>query len=120
MSYSDLNSYQDRIQELDLDGKEISPTVRGSRHYNVTIDVGADPIRTRCNSGGRYGCELENAIQSYAETVAEQNSTTTRNDQTSSICAGNSLMLITVPLATTTTTDCEHTTISGANTEKIV
>lgn len=36
---------QVRIQELDIDGREVRATVRGSRDYDVSIDVENDRRR---------------------------------------------------------------------------
>jgi len=54
--------HQDRIQELDIDGEEISATVRGSRYYDVTIDVGTDPIRTRCSCPYDYAGDCKHIV----------------------------------------------------------
>jgi len=54
--------HQDRIQEVDIDGEEISATVRGSRYYDVTIDVGTDPIRTRCSCPYDYAGDCKHIV----------------------------------------------------------
>jgi hypothetical protein len=54
--------HQDRIQELDIDGEEISATVRGSRYYDVTIDVGPEPIRTRCSCPYDYAGDCKHIV----------------------------------------------------------
>jgi hypothetical protein len=40
---------QGRIRELDVDGESIRATVRGSRDYDVSIDLKNDGIRTHCS-----------------------------------------------------------------------
>lgn len=54
--------HQGRIQELDIDGDEISATVRGSNYYDVTIDVAADPIRTRCSCPYDYAGDCKHIV----------------------------------------------------------
>lgn len=54
--------HQDRIQELDIDGEEISATVRGSRYYDVSIDVGPDPIRTHCSCPYDYAGDCKHIV----------------------------------------------------------
>ncbi|TKX74598.1 hypothetical protein EXE46_07800 [Halorubrum sp. GN11_10-6_MGM] len=53
---------QDRVQELHIDGGEISATVRGSNYYDVAIDVTTDPIRTRCSCPYDYAGDCKHIV----------------------------------------------------------
>jgi hypothetical protein len=53
---------QDRVQQLEIDGGEISATVRGSNYYDVVIDVATDPIRTRCNCPYDYAGDCKHIV----------------------------------------------------------
>jgi len=53
---------QGRIQELDVDGGEISATIRGSNYYDVAIDVAPDLIRTRCSCPYDYAGDCKHIV----------------------------------------------------------
>ena len=40
---------QGRIQELEVDGGDITASVRGSHDYDVSVDIDENAIRTACN-----------------------------------------------------------------------
>jgi len=53
---------QDRIEELDIDGDEISATVRGSHLYDVTVDLSDDTIQTRCSCPYDYSGDCKHIV----------------------------------------------------------
>ncbi len=53
---------QNRIQQLDIDGNEISATVRGSHRYNVLVDISDDRIRTRCSCPYDYAGDCKHIV----------------------------------------------------------
>lgn len=54
--------HRGRIQELDIDGEEIRATVRGSRDYDVSIDVENDTIRTYCSCPYDYAGDCKHVV----------------------------------------------------------
>ncbi|EMA05598.1 SWIM zinc finger [Haloarcula vallismortis] len=54
--------HQGRVQELNIDGGEISATVRGSNYYDVAIDVATDPIHTRCSCPYDYAGDCKHVV----------------------------------------------------------
>lgn len=53
---------QDRVKEIDIDGREIQATVRGSNNYDVTIDILDDTIRTHCSCPYDYAGDCKHII----------------------------------------------------------
>ncbi|MDL0135758.1 SWIM zinc finger family protein [Halobacterium salinarum] len=53
---------QGRIQGLNVDGGEISATVRGSHDYDVSIDVTDDTIRTHCSCPYDYAGDCKHIV----------------------------------------------------------
>ena len=54
--------HQGRVQGLDIDGGEISATVRGSNYYDVAIDVATDPIHTHCSCPYDYAGDCKHIV----------------------------------------------------------
>lgn len=71
--------HQGRIQELDIDGGEISATVRGSDYYDVSIDVATDPIRTRCSCPYDYAGDCKHIV-AVLLAVDDRDSSTVSDD----------------------------------------
>lgn len=53
---------QDQIEELDIDGDEISATVRGSHLYDVTVELSEDSIHTRCSCPYDYSGDCKHIV----------------------------------------------------------
>ena len=58
-----VNYYQqDRVQHVDIDGREIRATVRGSSDYEVAIDIVDDAIRTHCTCPYDYAGDCKHIV----------------------------------------------------------
>jgi len=74
--------HQGRIQELNIDGGEISATVRGSNDYDVAIDVATDPIRTRCSCPYDYAGDCKHVVAVLLAVKDRDTGTTSGADET--------------------------------------
>lgn len=53
---------QDRILELDIDGREVTATVRGSSDYQVSAVIEDDTIRTSCSCPYDYAGDCKHIV----------------------------------------------------------